>query len=131
MTKCPVCRKAVKGVSFRCVTCPGAPWVHPRCGGYSVAKVRDTVAKQQNLLRCKNCKEESAHDEGKTQDKENTQYRNDTAVYLESQCTEDQKYVHNQENPEDQMNVAENQENTEDLVKTVQENTHDQDNMYL
>ena len=54
--KCPVCKKAVKGVSFKCMTCPRAPWIHPRCGQYSTEEVKNTPADKQGLLSCKNCK---------------------------------------------------------------------------
>ena len=55
--KCPCCKKLVKGVSFKCVTCPKRnTWIHPKCGGYSNEEVLSTPQNEQQYLTCNNCK---------------------------------------------------------------------------
>ena len=57
VVKCPCCKKVVKGISFKCVTCPKRDtWVHPRCGGYSNEEVTSTPSHEQHNLKCNNCK---------------------------------------------------------------------------
>ena len=57
VSKCPCCRKVVKGISFKCVTCPKQnTWVHPKCGGYSNKQISSTPPDEQQLLRCNKCK---------------------------------------------------------------------------
>lgn len=56
MVKCPVCKKAVKGVSFRCVGCPKESWVHPKCGGYDREVVSSSSENERNNFQCNNCK---------------------------------------------------------------------------
>ena len=110
--KCPVCRKAVKGVSFKCLTCPGVPWVHPRCGGYTKDEILQTPYDQQKNLRCNNCNEtDNVDDEGNEDDdgdeernQEQNQTRHDETVVPE----EDFKY-------EDQDMAGEVEEVTEDV----------------
>ena len=29
-------------MSFKCLTCAGVPWVHPRCGGYTKDEILQT-----------------------------------------------------------------------------------------
>ena len=55
---CPVCRKTAGSGTFKCVNCEVESWVHPKCGGYSSAEIKEAAKSEalKNNLSCNNCK---------------------------------------------------------------------------